>query len=79
MKTNVSPVHDGINSDYIRPVSHTIIKPLTRIINVPLMAGCFPNQLKVAKNGEVKDIYINNSCHTTIMNQDVFKNKAGNF
>ena len=46
---NSSPGHDGIQADILKKTYHSYIKPLVHTINLSLIHGYFPNELKIAR------------------------------
>ena len=47
--SNSAPGHDEVKLDDIKPVMCNLIQPLTYIVNLSLIQGIFPNELKKAK------------------------------
>ena len=54
---NSAPGYDGISLKCIYPVIDTLVRPLTYIINLSLIEGIFPSELKIA---HVLPLYENN-------------------
>ena len=49
LKPNASPGEDSLSPKIIRIIIKHIALPLSKIYNLSLLTGCFPNKLKVAK------------------------------
>ena len=46
---NSSPGSDGITAKILKQSCHQILKPLSHVLNLSLLNGCFPEELKVAQ------------------------------
>ena len=46
---NSSPGLDGITAKILKQSCHQILKPLSHVLNLSLLNGCFPEELKVAQ------------------------------